>query len=278
MGKSIGMNREPATDPTALGRTFKQRLRNGDILLGGMIMDIVRVPIVKLYRNAGFDFIYMDNEHVHMAGLPHMADFVLAARDNQMPIIAKVPELTRIEAGRLLEAGVYGIQLPRTETREQIRTLYDYMQFPPVGSRAGAPIYGNVDYSWPTDSRQWIENANESMLLVAHIETRAAYENIDEIVSTPGVDMVYVGPYDFSISMGQPGDYDHPDVAQGLQRVLDACLEHKVPFGTTASGPEAAVRWIDRGAQFFEVVDELSLIARGAAETVDAYRKAVESA
>lgn len=277
MAKSTDLGRESKHDPTELGRRFKQLVRSGKVVLGGTIFEIIRPPLVKLYRQAGFEFIFADNEHVLLSGQPAMADFVLAARDNQMPVIAKVPDLARTDVARLLEAGVIGIQLPRTETRKDLETLIDFMRFPPHGTRAGAPLYGNVDYIWPTDGRKWIELANESLTVVAHIETKRGYENAEEIITTPGVDMVYIGPYDFSISLGQAGDYEHPDVRGPMEQILDLCLKHDVPFGTTTTSPQLAARWIARGARFFEVIDELSLIAKGAVETVDAYRIAIQT-
>jgi 2-keto-3-deoxy-L-rhamnonate aldolase RhmA len=85
--------------------------------------------------------------------------------------------------------------------------------------------------------------------------------------------MVYVGPYDFSIAMGHPGEYDHPQVRKPMRKILDLCKKHQVPFGTTASGPEAAADWIAAGCRFFEVIDELALIGEGATRIVSAYRR-----
>jgi 4-hydroxy-2-oxoheptanedioate aldolase len=276
MAKASGPSRPSSHDSTALGRQFRKRVENGELILGGMIMEMIQPSIVKIYKYAGFDFIYMDNEHVHMAGLPSMAAFVQAARDNGLPVIAKCPELGRAEVGRLLEAGVSGIQMPRTESRRDLETLIDFMRFPPVGSRAGAPIYGNVDYLWPDDLAGWMKKSDEATLVVGHIETRRGFENFDEIVSTPGLDIIYVGPLDFSISMGHPGDYDHPQVAKAMDQILEQCKKHDVMFGTTASGAEAAGNWIRKGARFFEVVDELTLIHRGSVEAVDEHRKAMK--
>jgi 2-keto-3-deoxy-L-rhamnonate aldolase RhmA len=73
--------------------------------------------------------------------------------------------------------------------------------------------------------------------------------------------------------MGHPGEYDHPTVVKPMESILKCCLQHRIPFGTTASGPKAAARWVKKGCRFFEVVDELSLISAGAAQTVQAYRK-----
>ena len=92
---------------------------------------------------------------------------------------------------------------------------------------------------------------DEETTLVVHIETRRAYENAEEIISTPGVDMVYVGPGDFSIEMGHPGDYDHPDVVGPMGEILEICKKHGVYFGTTASNASAAREWVGRGGTVF---------------------------
>jgi 2-keto-3-deoxy-L-rhamnonate aldolase RhmA len=73
--------------------------------------------------------------------------------------------------------------------------------------------------------------------------------------------------------MGHPGEYDHPTVKKGIAKVLAACKKHGVPFGTTASGPAAAKQWVKKGCRFFEIIDELTMIKRVSAETVDAYHK-----
>ena len=265
--------RRPRTkhDPTALGRSFKRRLKSGDLLLGGIAAEYLRPSLAKIYTHAGYDFVFIDKEHNYFEG-SEMTDFVLSARDNKLPVISKVGELNRSEVARLLEAGVVGIQLPRTESRQNLLELIDYMKFMPVGTRAGAPEYGNVDYLPPEDHRAWLRQANQSTVITVHIETGLGYENAEEIITTPYVDMIYVGPYDFSIAMGQPGDYDHPRVRRPMEDILALCLKHKVPFGTTPSGAKAAARWIEKGCRFFELDSELGLIANGARELVETYR------
>src|SRR5258708_26915932 len=104
--------------------------------------------------------------------------------------------------------------------------------------------------------------------LVVHIETRAGWEKAEEIISTPGVDMVYLGPDDFSIALGHPGDYDHPDVAGPMEQILALCKRYQVPFGTTPSSPEAAGRWVAAGAPFFDPAAEFSLLFEAASPLV----------
>ena len=258
------------------GRQLKARLAAREVLVGGMVSEYTRPSLMKLYQQAGYDFVYIEYEHAYF-GMAALADSVVAARDNGLPVVAKTPQLERQEVAKLLECGVVGIQLPRTETREEIETLIDYIKLYPKGSRASATGYGSSDYIKPTDRQGWIAAQDAETTLVVHIETRAGYANAEEIVSTPGVDMVYCGPGDTSLEFDRPGDWDHPDVRGPMERVLDLCQKHGVPFGTSVKGHESAARWIGKGALFFEEASELDLIAKGAKAIVDGYRAIAQS-
>ncbi len=253
------------------GRQIKASLRAGGVLVGGTMSEYTRPSLMKLYQQAGYDFVYIEFEHVYF-GLSALADTVLAARDNGLPVIAKTPQLDRQEVAKLLECGVVGIQLPRTETREDVETLIDLIKLYPKGTRASATGYGSSDYIKPTDRQEWIAGQDAETTMVVHIETRVGYANAEEIVSTPGVDMVYCGPGDTSLEFGHPGDWDHPDVAGPMENVLELCSKYDVPFGTSVKGPESAARWIGKGAQFFEEANELALILKGSKDIVDSYR------
>ena len=273
MAKQRDRSGAPASAPRHRpGRALKERLKAGDVMIGGIVSEYLRPSLVKLYLQAGFDFLYVEYEHASFSPTA-LADTVLCARDNGLPVIAKTPQLERAEVARLLECGIVGIQLPRTDSRQDVETLRSYLKFPPYGTRAVAPGYGNSDYVQPADWSVWMKEQDEETCLVVHIETRRAYEHAEEIISTPGVDMVYLGPGDFSIEMGYPGQYDHPAVAGPMQEILALCKKHNVPFGTTASGAAAAAEWVKQGARFFETVDELTLIVEGGRRFVAEYRE-----
>ena len=254
------------------GRHLKARLRAEEVLVGATLAEYTRPSLMKLYQQADFDFVYVEYEHVFF-GPPALADTVLCARDNGLPVIAKTPQLERQEVAKLLECGVVGIQLPRTESRQQVEELRSYLKFPPAGTRATATGLGNSDYIKPTDKVRWMADQDAETTLVVHIETRLGYENAEEIVTTPGVDMVYVGPGDFSIEMGYPGEYDRPEVLGPMEEIHAICSKYGVPFGTTASSEESASRWIKKGALFFEGPNELTFILQAASRFVSEYRR-----
>ncbi len=276
MAKTGKTHRATTNDPNALGREFKRRVKTkrGPALLGGIVSEMLRPSLARIYKHAGFDFIYIETEHMLYNGRD-VADFVLAARGSGLPVVAKIADLNRPEVIRLMDCGIVGIQLPRTETREQVEQLLDWMRFPPKGSRPGDPVLGAVDYVWPDNDAKWLKDCDDATMMVAHIETALGYENIEDIVTTPGLDMLYVGPYDFSISLGHPGQYDHPQVKKAIRRILDLCVKHGVAFGTTTSGAKPAAQYVKRGCRFFEVIDELGMIHTMACQTVDAFQTAM---
>ena len=253
------------------GRHLKARLKKGDVLIGPLLEEYARPSLVKLFQHAGFDFLYIEYEHTYF-GLTDLADTILSARDNGLPVIAKTPQLERMEVAKLLEAGVVGIQLPRTETREQVETLVSYLKFPPRGSRAVAPGWGNSDYRGGVDWQGWMDEQDEETVVVLHFETALAYENAEDLISVPGVDMVYAGPGDSSIELGYPGDYNHPDVRGPMERVLELCQKYGVAFGTTPSDGKAAGEWVRKGARFFEAESEVGFIRAGAAALLADYK------
>ena len=135
-----------------------------------------------------------------------------------------------------------------------------------------APGWGNSDYRHVSDWQGWMDEQDQETAVVVHLETVRGYENAEEILSLPGVDMCYVGPGDTSIEFGHPGDYDHPEVRGPMEEVLALCKKYGVAFGTTPSGGAAAGEWVRKGATFFEAESELGFIRTGAAALLDDYR------
>lgn len=258
------------------GRYLKSRLANGEVLIGAEITQYARPSLVKLYQHAGFDFLYLEYEHVYFS-LSEMSDTILSARDNGLPVVAKTPQLERQEVAKLQESGVTGIQLPRTETIEQIKTLQDYMKYLPNGSRAVAPGWANSDFQRSSNWQKWMDEQDQESTLVLHFETKIAYENAEKLLSLDGIDMVYCGPGDSSVELGHPGDYDHPDVKGPMQHVLDICKDRGIYFGTTPSGTDAAAEWIEKGASFFEMGDEMGFIREGADRLISDIQTAIEN-
>jgi 2-keto-3-deoxy-L-rhamnonate aldolase RhmA len=251
--------------------SIKRKLREGQIVVGVTIAELLRPSVIKIYANAGADFLYIENEHT-MFNPDAFADAVICARDNGLPVVTKTPYLDRGATVKLLDAGVEGLQLPMTERAEDVLTFHRWLKYPPVGVRAICCGYASSNYQ-PVDLESFLKQQNEDTMLIAHVETRQGVEAIDDILGTGVVDIVFIGQDDLSVTVGRPGDHHDPRHLAAVKRVADAARRHHVFFGLFAPGIESAKRWIDEGAQFFEISDELMFIQKGATEIVKEFRE-----
>jgi 2-keto-3-deoxy-L-rhamnonate aldolase RhmA len=107
-------------------KTFGQRLKADEVVFGATVMEYLRPSLVKTFCNAGFDFIFIENEHA-LFNQERLSDFILCVRDHGLPVVIKTGQLERAATARLLEAGVLGVQLPRTENLHDLETLQSYL-------------------------------------------------------------------------------------------------------------------------------------------------------
>lgn len=252
--------------------SLKALLRENRILVGMTVQHVTAGWLAKLYRQSGADFVYVEYEHSFM-NEADLADFVLACRGEGLPVVAKVPECARTPVAKLLECGVLGIQLPWTESREQIDRLVSYVKFPPLGIRAVAPGMGNCDYNLQTTGRELIETGNRETVVLAHVETRTGIDNLDAILGNPHVDVLFLGMFDLSTSYGHPGDFRHPEVAAAVETALAAAKRHGKSAGMYVPDARAAGPWALKGMRFFETASELDLIGSGARQVVTEFRQ-----
>jgi 2-keto-3-deoxy-L-rhamnonate aldolase RhmA len=252
--------------------SLKSMLREGRVLVGVTAQHVTTPWLATLYQRSGADFVYVEYEHGFF-NEADLAGFVLCCRALGLPVVAKVPECSRTHVAKLLECGVIGIQLPWTESREQIDRLVSYVKFPPAGIRAAAPGMGNCDYDTQTTGRQLIEVGNRETVVLAHVETRTGIGNLDAILGNPHVDILFLGMYDLSISYGQPGDFRHPDVAAAVEAALAAAKRHGKVAGMYVPDAKAAEPWVSKGMRFFETASEVDLIDAGARNVVRQFRQ-----
>ncbi|MGH9611735.1 MAG: HpcH/HpaI aldolase family protein [Bryobacteraceae bacterium] len=239
---------------------MKQLLREKDTVIAATVMEFLRPSFVKLCKYAGFDLVYLEYEHALMNPAA-FNDFVVSARDNGLPVVAKTPDLIRHLLGKILESGVAGIQLPRTNTAADIAKLVDFCKYPPTGTRAGVSGMASTDYLH-VPAEEHLRRLNDELCIVAHIETREGLKNIDEIVSNPHVDICYVGTFDLAIDLGTPGDMNSPVVLEAMDRICEACLRYGVVPGANGSDPETIRALRAKGVRFFEGPSDLDMIDR----------------
>lgn len=218
----------------------------------------------------GWDTLTIDMQH-GVVDYQAMVRMLQAISTTQTTPVVRVPWLEPGILMKTLDAGAYGVICPMVNSREDAQKLVAYTSYAPRGMRSYGPVrallYGGADYP---------EHANETIVAFAMIETAQALDNLDEILSVEGLDAVYIGPSDLSLSLGCRPTFDDvdPEVSQAIDHVLERAKAHGIVAGIHNGSPEAALRRIEKGFQFVTVSSDARLMAAGARQVVDTMRGA----
>ncbi|NQX69113.1 siderophore biosynthesis protein SbnG [Paenibacillus alba] len=238
--------------------TLKQKLKNG-IPVFGLLVSIPSPLVVEMIGCADYDFIIIDNEHVQVnpETLEHM---IRAAEAVDLIALVRVSEPNAKEILRALDAGALGIVVPQVESREQMEQIVRSCKYAPLGNRSlnsgRAGIFGKNDLA------AYVQRANEEIMVVPMIETRAGVEQVHDILSVPGVDMVLEGAADLSQSYGIPWQTRHPVVKEALRQVSATAKQCDVPYCAIPRAPEDFTEWTELGIQAFVLGDERGVAFR----------------
>ena len=207
----------------------KQALKEGKLQLGCSVSMIRSPEIARILAAAGFHWTYLDSEHGGF-DLETLQDLARAANDNGLCPIVRVAELTYALVARALDSGAQGILFPRVESPELLAQAISWTRFPPAGVRGFGLQPTHLNYE-TRSMPEIIAHMNENVMVVLQIETVTAMNRVDELLSVPGVDAVMVGPADLSVSLGVPGQFEHPTMIAAIEKIRDASLRHGVAPG-----------------------------------------------
>ncbi len=222
---------------------LKEKLAQGKQPLGTFV-GTASPAVVECLGCAGLDFVILDNEHSPVEA-ETTAAMVRAAELRNVTPLARVREISRPAILKLLDVGVQGLIIPDVRGTEDVRRVVDYAKYAPVGRRGFCPSRKD---GWGTDPQCGVLNTmahfNQETLVIPQCETAEALSDIETIAAMDGVDGIFIGPFDLSISMGMPGDFENPQFRAALARILSACRAAGKPCLIFAGdGAGAAVRF-----------------------------------
>ena len=250
--------------------TTRERLSRGETVYGCGLQTYRSPEIARTFAIAAFDYVFIDLEHSSF-DLQTAHDMIKASLDSGITPICRVGELAYSLVARLLDSGAQGIILPRVEDPAILRESLSWMRFPPVGKRG----YGINPTMIRYEARSFpeiIEHQNLNTLAVVQFETRTAMERADELLSVPGMNIAMVGPADLSISLGVPGQFDHPTMVSIIDALVEKCNRHGVVPGIQTRSLAMSKFWAERGMRFIGTAAEHALLLEKAKETVAALR------
>ena len=237
---------------------IRKRVLDGETMFG-VAAQLGSSLTVEMIGRAGFDWTWIDCEH-GSGGYSELIHQIQVARLGDAPAIVRIANNDPTTFKRVLDLGAAGIMVPYVNTADEARQAAASMRYQPDGLRGVAmspPACG-----FAQGFADYFEQANDNLLTVVQIETTEGVENADAIAAVPGVDVLFVGPMDLSVSMGIPRQFKLPEYERNLDRVVEACRRHNKIPGILTPTLEFLEPWKKKGFSFFVVGSDSTGLAK----------------
>ncbi len=250
----------------------KEKLKNGEMVFGTMVSDLRSPGISQMLATAGFELLVFDSEHSSFS-IQTVADHIVAARAADIVSVVRVPNRKYDHLlSRPLDAGAQGLLVPNIHTVEETKNVIKHTKYYPEGQRGTAFKRIHSDFL-PRSAAEIIKESNQNVLIIIQIESKQAVDQIDQIVSVPGVDAAFIGPNDLSQSLGVPGLTNHPVVEEQIEKVIKACQDHHVTPGIHVHRWEDAKKWLNKGMRLLLYLSDINMIMKAATEAMTELNK-----
>lgn len=246
----------------------RQKLKAGEPVIGSFI-GLGSPNVAELMAHAGYDWLVIETEHnsLDSAEVEHM---LMAVSSTDAVPIVRVPSASHVFIQRALDMGAMGVLVPMVRTPAEAEAIVRATRLPPEGTRSWGPLRAS-GYTFDTDD--YYDRANDNVIVALIVETREAVDNLEEIASVPGVDVLNLGPWDLSLALGlDPRQLPHPEVDAVLERMLALSETTDVAAGAGVNEPGAVAEMLARGATFLGYGPDYSLLANAARAGIDAFK------
>ncbi|RCR67726.1 HpcH/HpaI aldolase family protein [Larkinella punicea] len=253
--------------------TLLQKLKNGHNVYGTCITSTAPMWPVTLQR-AGLDFVFLDTEHIPL-DRAELARLCQIFRAYHITPIVRIPKPDPYLACQVIDGGAVGVIAPYLESVDQIIDLVGATKYRPLkGERLARFLSGKEQM--PDDLKQYIEAHNAGNICIANIESVPALERLDSLLSVPGLDAVFIGPHDLSVSLGIPEQYDHPDFEAAVLKIIQTTRNKGLSIGIHFSqSPERQVHWVKQGVNIIVHSFDVALFGQRLRHDIGSIKKAV---
>jgi len=250
--------------------SLKRILNEGEIALGPFLK-FTDPAAVEIMGFAGFDFVIIDTEHGPIS-MQSAQNMIRAAETVNITPIIRVANNDESLILRALDIGAQGVEIPQINCKFDALRAVKSVKYSPQGERGVCRYVRAANYS-SMDKFKYFKSANEETMIIAHIEGIEGINNLDEILSVPGIDVIFIGPYDLSQSLGIPGQVNHPLVTEKMKEVVSKCKINKVSVGTFADDIKTAKSWISLGVQYMAFSVDVGILYNASKNIVNEMKK-----
>lgn len=238
---------------------MRQRVLSGE-LMAGTFLNLGSSLTAEMAGQSGFDWLLIDLEHGAGGRQELLIQMQALAGSRALPVVRIAwndPPLFK----RVLDLGISGVMVPYIQTPEEAARAVAAMRYPPVGLRGVAAMNRACDFGPGFDD--YFQKANTELLTVIQIETKRSIECVDEIAAVDGVDVLFIGPLDLSVSLGVPQQLDSDVVCDAFKRVVSACKKTGKVAGLMLMREEQIGRAVADGFTFLALSSDGGLVANG---------------
>ena len=249
---------------------IRKAAAEGRVPFGHMVMEFDTPGIAKLCEAADLDFVILDMEHGPLS-ISQVAGLIARFKATAISPIVRIPASEYHFVARVMDAGAQGIMAPNVRTPEQARMLNDAMRYAPEGNRGLGLGVSHNDFIRP-DSKNYMEAANASNILICQVESRTAVQNLDAIASVPGVDCLWVGHMDLTQSMGIVEQFQHPEFLSAMRKVTQTATDRGLFAGIQPGGLAQAREWMEMGFNLISYSTDIGIYSAGLVSELNAVR------
>jgi 2-keto-3-deoxy-L-rhamnonate aldolase RhmA len=241
---------------------YRTRAERGEVQLGTWIT-LIRTPaVLTLLKAAGLDFARVDMEHSPFS-METVADMATLARALEFPLVVRPPEGHREWITRLLDAGVWNLHIPQVDTPEQAAEVAACCRYAPLGSRGMYGFGPHTEYH-TLPPAEHTAAANARVHITVMLETRRAFDRLDEIASVPGIDALTIGPTDLAQDLGVLGTPAQRQVLdQYRHRLVAAARKHGKAVAMLTDSAEGVRQMIALGATIINYSSDAAVLRAG---------------
>ena len=244
---------------------LKRRLLASNAESFGTWISSPSIVALDALREMGFDWFMVDTEHAQINPETMAAMLAVLGADGPAPLV-RVGNLDQYLVKQALDSGAQGILVPLVNHRDQAETAVSYAKYPPMGVRGAAAA---APSRYGKELAAYLRGANDETLVGVQIETKAAVDEVDAIAGVAGVDLLFVGPQDLTLSLGLVDDRTHPRVREAMRRVVEACERSgKIP-GTLVTTREEKRAAREMGFRFISLASDVRFLLQGAQYYLD---------
>ena len=238
-------------------KSFKEYLNDRETVYG--VFAKTNDPFfIKIMGQAGFDYVILDNEHGPNSPRDTYPLIAASFAAGMYPVV-RVGKLNDIEIQRILDLGVAGIQIPQIQNKEDAENVRKYTKFFPKGKRGLCRFVMAADGGM-MDKDDYFKEQNEVTVII-HIEGIEGINHFDDIVSVEDIDVIFIGPYDLSQSLGIPGQVDNLKLLDEVGKLVAKCKSFNKHIGIFADNVETAKRYKDLGVKYISVSVDVGIFA-----------------